>query len=346
MQKKLLISALEPSANLHLEPILRGLRDIQICGIFDKKFGLPLYPSDEFSVMGIVDVIPKIFKAKEAILELSYLSKDSDVALLIDSPAFNIPLAKAIKRKNPNIKIIYYILPKVWIWKKNRVKEVEKYCDVIASIFPFESQFYPNSKYVGNPLLDQIKSIKNRDKTYNQVAFLPGSRKSEIKSLMPIFKEVAKHIDAKKILVIPPFFTKEQIKSLYKDIDDFQIVRDSHEALLMSDFAFICSGTATLEAALIGTPFVLAYKAKKIDFFLAKIFIKLKYAGLANIIMDFEKREKLHTELLQNGVNVSNLLSEYQNYNKEKFYQSALVLREILQHGSAQNIINEIFDIL
>ncbi len=339
---KLLISALEPSANLHLKPILNNLHDIKICGIFDKSFGDPLYPSDEFSVMGIVDVIPKIFKAKEAIFELAYLSKDSDVALLIDSPAFNIPLAKAIKKANPNIKIIYYILPKVWVWKKDRVKLVERYCDVLASIFPFELQFYKSAKYVGNPLLDQITYTKDINKTYNSVAFLPGSRKSEIKSLMPIFKEVAKEIDKKKLLVIPPFFTQEKIKKLYGDIDDFTLVYNTHSALYESDFAFICSGTATLEAALIGTPFVLSYKAKRLDFFLAKMFIKLKYAGLANIIFDFEKKDKLHTELLQNSVTVKNLLHEYQNFDPKKFHVASKELHQILQHGSAKNIINEI----
>jgi len=120
----LLVSALEPSANLHLEPILDKLSEFELSGIFDEKFGTPLYKSSEFSVMGIMDVLPKILKAKEAIKEMVFLSKTADTVLLIDSPAFNIPLAKAIKEKYPKKKIVYYILPKVWAWKKGRVKNI------------------------------------------------------------------------------------------------------------------------------------------------------------------------------------------------------------------------------
>jgi len=183
----LLISALEPSANLHLEPILHELKDATISGIFDPKFGTPLYASSEFSVMGFLDVLPKIFKAKEAIREMVFLAKEADTVLLIDSPAFNLPLAKAIKAKYPDKKIVYYILPKVWAWNRKRVKKVEAYVDIQASIFPFEKQFYPNCTYVGNPLLDEIHTAHDPSKTYNRVAFMPGSRRGEIKKQLPVF---------------------------------------------------------------------------------------------------------------------------------------------------------------
>jgi len=97
---KLLVSALEPSANLHLESLLKKVDNIEIDGIFDKRFGEAKYYSDKFSVMGIMDVIPKIFQAKKAIKELALLSKECDRVLLIDAPAFNLPLAKAIKKVN------------------------------------------------------------------------------------------------------------------------------------------------------------------------------------------------------------------------------------------------------
>ena len=95
---KILISSLEPSANLHLAEILKKEK-FEIVGIFDESFGTPLYSSKEFSVMGFLDVLPKIFKAKEAIKELAFLSKDCDKVLLIDAPSFNIPLAKEIKKR-------------------------------------------------------------------------------------------------------------------------------------------------------------------------------------------------------------------------------------------------------
>ncbi len=336
---KLLLSALEPSANLHLEPLLAQL-DAEIVGIFDERFGAPLYSSREFSVMGFWDVLPKIFKAKEAIKELVFLAKDVDSVLLIDAPSFNLPLARAIKAKYPDKKITYYILPKVWAWKKGRVKKVEKYCDNLASIFPFENQFYNRATYVGNPILDEITLEKNPDIHYGTTAFMPGSRKSEIKRLMPIFREVAKEIEGDKVIIVPPFLKGEDLKELYGDIDDFNISYIMEETLAHSDFAFICSGTATLEAAIIGVPFVLAYKAKNFDYKIAKFFVKLPYAGLANIILDFEGKPPLHQEFLQDEVTKENLLNAYKNFDKEHFTASAKTIKTLLHSGSTKNLIN------
>lgn len=337
---RLLISSLEPSANLHLEPILQKLSNAQIFGIFDEKFGTPLYKSSEFSVMGFLDVLPKIFKAKEAVKEMVYLAKDADKVLLIDSPAFNLPLAKAIKEKYPDKEIIYYILPKVWAWKKGRVKKVEAYCDTLASIFPFEDQFYNRSTYVGNPLLDEITVRKDPNQTYNRVAFLPGSRKGEIKKLMPLFREIAPKIDKEKVLIVPKFFEGKDLESIYGDLRDFEICFNLQESLSQSDFAFVCSGTATLEAALIGTPFVLVYKAKALDYFIGSRVVKLKHVGLANIIMDFSGEDEVHHEFLQENANVENLLNAYQDFDNAHFVQKATRLGEILAHGAVNEIIS------
>jgi len=294
----------------------------------------------EFSVMGFWDVLPKILKAKEAIRELVLLAKDVDSVLLIDAPSFNLPLAKAIKAKYPDKKITYYILPKVWAWKKGRVKKVEKYCDNLASIFPFETQFYNKATYIGNPLLDEIRLAKNPDVTYNTIAFMPGSRKSEIKRLMPIFREIAAEIEGDKVIIVPPFLKGEDLRELYGDISEFNISYIMEETLAHSDFAFICSGTATLEAAIIGVPFVLAYKAKSFDYKIAKFFIKLPYAGLANLILDFEGKAALHQEFLQEDVTKENLLLAYKNFDKEHFSTSAKRLKSLLKSGSTKNLIN------
>ncbi len=189
---KLLISALEPSGNLHIEPILNSLDNYELFGIFDESFGSPILPSRAFSIMGFIDAIPKIRLAKKAIQDMAKLSLQVDKVILIDSPAFNLPLAKAIKEINPDVQIIYYILPQVWAWKEKRVAKVEKYCDVLASILPFEQQFYNRAKYVGHPLIDEIPEFKKKYEDTGYIAYLPGSRKSEIKKLMPIYKEVAK----------------------------------------------------------------------------------------------------------------------------------------------------------
>ncbi len=337
---KLLVSILEPSGNLHFEPILNELGSCELFGIFDEKFAEPLLPSRAFSIMGFIDAIPKIRLAKKAIKDMAQLSLHVDKVLLIDSPAFNLPLAKAIKEINPSVQIIYYILPQVWAWKAKRVAKVEQYCDVLASILPFEQQFYSRASYVGHPLLDEITTCKDTYKDTGYISYLPGSRKSEIQKLMPIYKEVAKKIAKKNILVIPPHFSKSDIEDIYGDISEFEISKDAHESFLRSEFAFVCSGTATLEAALIGTPLVLAYKAKWLDAFIARIFVKLKHVGLANILFDFAKIEPLHVELLQEAVTVENLLKEYDIIDKKKFFKNSKILHELLKHGSRESMIN------
>lgn len=336
---KLMVAALEPSANLHLEPILEKLGEVELSGIFDPKFGAPLIPSGEFSVMGFLDVIPKIKKAKEAIKKMAKMSERVDHVLLIDSPAFNLPLAKAIKQANPNVKITYYVLPQVWAWKEKRVEKVEKYCDNLASILPFESRWYNRSRYVGHPLLDEINVKKESLEESGEICYLPGSRRAEITKLMPIFRELIQKIPTKRhVLVIPPFFSNEKIREIYGDISHFDVSRNVHQAMTRAEFAFICSGTATLEAALVGVPFILAYKAKKLDYLIAKMFVKLEHVGLANLIMTFEGEEPLHEELLQEEVTVENLLKEYYEMDREYFFERASKLRKILQHGSAENV--------
>ncbi|QKF64069.1 lipid-A-disaccharide synthase [Campylobacter corcagiensis] len=340
MSKKLLISSLEPSANLHLGEILNHLENIEIYGIFDKKFGTPYMESREFSAMGFVEVLPLIFKAKKAIKNMVNLAKNCDVVLLIDSPAFNIPLAKALKKEKVKAKIIYYILPQVWAWKRKRVKIVEQNCDILASILPFDEKFYSRSTYVGHPLLDEIKVEKTSYEKEKILAFLPGSRKAEISRLMPIFRKLVLNFDEfRKILVIPPHLKNSQI---YGDINGFEVSYSTPEALSISDFAFICSGTATLQAALIGTPFVLCYKAKSIDILIAKTFIgkRIKHVGLANIFFDFMGKDSLHEELIQNEVTVDNLLKAYKNHNAMKFKTAKDELKEYLKFGSSKNVAN------
>jgi len=347
---KLLISAIEPSANLHLKYILDELNKFQvpgfkfrvdIVGVFDKRFGKPIIDSNEFNVMGFFDVIPKIKLAKEVINKLVDLSESCDKVLLIDAPSFNLRLAKKIKEKYPQKEIIYYILPKVWAWKKGRIKDVNKYVDKKAYIFPFECEIWRDGIYVGNPLLDEIKEYRD-DSIYNVVAFLPGSRKSEIKSLMPTFRILAEKIDKKALLAVPEIY-KDKIDKIYGDVSGFEIVFDAKEALLKSDFAYICSGTATLEAAIIGTPFVLMYKAKWIEYLIAKSLVKLNYVGLANIIFEKEGLGEFHKEYLQK-FDINELMSEMKNAKIQEFKLKSKKLCEILKYGATKNIVKMIKD--
>ncbi len=337
---KILVSAIEPSANFHLRYILNKWKmeneKLQIKGVFDKSLGNPVIDSNEFNVMGFFDVLPKIKLAKKTIEKLVDLSENADKILLIDAPSFNLRLAKAIKKRNPNKEIIYYILPKVWAWKKRRIKTINKYIDKKAYIFPFEKDIWKDGIYVGNPLLDEIKTFRD-DKLYGNVAFLPGSRKSEIKALMPIFKELAANIKENKILVVPEIY-KNRISEIYGNVEEFDIIFNTKEALLKSDFAYICSGTATLEAAIIGTPFVLMYKAREIEYLIAKSFVKLNFVGLVNIIFEKENLGEFHKEYLQK-FDKEELINDYKKSSLTEFRQKSKKIRNILKYGSAENII-------
>ena len=335
---KLLVSALEPSSNLHLKALYPHLGNVELCGIFDESLGDALYSPKDFSVMGIKDVIGKIFSAREAINELVFLARDVDKILLIDAPAFNLPLAKKIKAKYPDKEISYYILPKVWAWKKKRAEKVDKYCDNLLSIFPFENQFYPRCTYVGNPLMDEIKEFKTEVSKNNKIAFLAGSRKSEVRSLMSIYHELQKKHNEEAILVIPPHFSDEEIEDLYGNISSFTVIKNTHEALIQADFAYVCSGTATLECSLIGTPMVLVFVANKLEYWIGRKFVKLKHVGLANIVYDFQKKDEMHKELLQDEVNIETMFDVYKTIDAKKFLERSIELREELGKSRLKDV--------
>lgn len=345
---KLLVSALEPSSNLHLKEVLKHTQDVEIMGIFDKSLGEPLYDISQMAIMGLIDALKKIRWAYKAMDELVLLAKDADKVLLMDSSAFNLPLAKKMKTAYPDKEIVYYILPQIWASRPKRAKKLEQYCDRLLGILPFEVDYYPEGKaeYVGHPLLDEIDVHRVESETKNCIAFMPGSRKSEITRLMPIFLELRRKLgnDIRPLLVIPPSFDRNKIARLYKGNREFEILRDTHEALRRSEFAFICSGTATLEAALIGVPFTLAYIAKKVDFFIGTKLLGITQVGLANIILTRSNGTTLHNEILQEEVTVDNLLKEYNNTDRKIFADKAKELKEYLGHGSSQNVAKIIMD--
>jgi len=385
---KYLISCLEPSANLHFKEVLAHLKRLdpacEICGIYDEKLGSPIYKSSEFSAMGFIEILPLILKAKRAIAQMTRLAAECDRVLLIDSPAFNLPLARAIKESGARAEISYYILPQVWAWKPHRAEKLKAFCDNLLSIWPFEAKFFgadceedegavsqeaeskdaslqeakdkdvapkedaarpseqstKTAKYsfVGHPLLDEIKFQKTSYEKQGKIAFMPGSRRAEISRLMPIFRALApKFENSERTLIIPPHLM-DQRDEIYGPLDGFSIANDTPATLKDCDFAFICSGTATLEAALIGTPFVLCYKARAFDVWLARKLVKLKHVGLANIIFDFLGEESLHEELLQSKVSAQNLLAAYERCNAAKFKLASEKLLDYLKFGSSENV--------
>ena len=338
----LLVSALEPSSNLHLRELLKHLPShIRLHGIFDKTVSQdkPMYDISDMAVMGVVDALQKLpwfFRVADEMLQAA---RDVDAVLLMDGSGFNLPLAKKIKTAYPHKRIIYYILPQVWASRRGRAAKLERYCDDLLGILPFETAYYPSSKarYVGHPLLDEITH------TYaphpDTVAFLPGSRPGEIRRLMPHFREVRRNLATKRaLLAVPSHMSQTRIQELYGDTEGFEIRRNTHEVLAQSEFAFICSGTATLEAALIGTPFVLTYIAKAADFFIGTKLLGIKEVGLANIILRHKGDKPLHEELLQSDVTPQRLLHAYESTDRARFAQKAAELKAYLGHGSSANV--------
>jgi lipid-A-disaccharide synthase len=342
---KILVSALEHSANVHLKSLKKELNEnTEFIGIFDKDLGKPIVDLRSLAIMGIVDAVKKLrffFKLADEMVELS---READKVLLIDSSGFNLPLAKKIKKKYPDKEIIYYILPQAWAWKKKRIPILAKTIDHLCSILPFEPAYYPKDapiEYVGHPLLDQITEFKEQEvQKIKHITFMPGSRKGEIKRLMPIFKEVRHKLSniTKATVIIPEYFSSEDIAELYGDLKGFAVVHNAHKTLKEADFAFICSGTATLEAALIGTPFILAYKAKAVDYFIGSRVVKLSHVGLANIMFDKFRSEEIHPEFLQDAVTVENLLKSYETYDTSHFLDNSKALRKYLGHGSSKRV--------
>jgi len=339
---KILVSALEHSANIHLKSVLENIETkYELVGIFDTSLGNPIIDMQKEAIMGFSDAIKKLPLFLKLAKEMTNLAKDADKILLIDSSGFNLPLAKKIKKKYPNREIIYYILPQAWAWKRKRVYTLSKNIDKLLSILPFEKSYYPNYaniKYVGHPLLDQITNFKKElSDNINTIAFMPGSRKSEIKKLMPIFIELSAKLKNKTLNLVVPKHLKNSL-DIYGNISNFNIVYDAREALYNADFAFICSGTATLETSIIGTPFVLTYIAKEFDYFIAKNLIKIEHIGLANIFFKHMNLKPMHPEIIQKNVTVQNLYKVYENYNREKFLENSQILRDYLQYGSAKNV--------
>ena len=335
--------------------------------------GKPLCDISEVAVMGFIDVLKRARFFLTLRAKCLALAIECDKILLMDSSSFNIPLAKKIKARDLQKEIMYYILPQVWAWKPWRAKTIEANCDKLAAILPFEVECYAKkARFVGHPLLDEIKYFRDTESTHplapsagdgefldcfdshsksyndgfenNIITFMPGSRITEIKRIFPIFLQVKDELKRRDLatqfhLVIPRKFMGKNLAEIYGDLSDFIISFDAHTSLLKSKFAFICSGTATLECALIGTPFVLGYLARRIEAFVVKQFLNIRFVGLANILYSrINKSENFHDELLQENLTAQNLLDSYYHANPNDFLAKSLSLRKYLKNGSAKAV--------
>ena len=340
---KILVCAFEHSANVHLEALLKEFKgDVELVGVFNERLGDPIVDLRALAIMGVVDAIKKLPFFLGLSKKLLKLVPEVDKVLLIDSSGFNLPFAKKVKKQYPDKEIIYYILPQAWAWKKKRIPVLAETIDTLASILPFEPEYYPKNapiEYVGHPLLDEIPQLKQERSVGHKIAFMPGSRKTEIQNLMPQYIALQKKLQCEAYLIIPEHFS-DKVSELYGDVSAFNIVYDAHKTLYECDFAFICSGTATLEATLIGTPFILTYIAKKVDYFIGTklLNINIDYIGLGNIMFNKFKHRAMHPELWQDDVTLEKMLEAYHAMDQEQFFSDAMALRGYLRHGSSKRV--------
>ncbi len=238
-----------------------------------------------------------------------------DVLILVDYPGFNLRIAEYAKTMG--IKVFYYISPQVWAWKESRVHKIKRIVDKMFVILPFEKEFYQRYDYpvdfVGHPLLDAVNqfSIQENSLPLNSnkpiIALLPGSRKQEIATMLPLMLSMQKHYsDFQFVIAGAPSQNKEFYQTFIGDSEIKIVFNQTYQLLQKAEAALVTSGTATLEAALFGVPEVVCYKGGAISYAIAKKLVKVKYISLVNLIMDKE----IVKELIQNELNETNLKIE------------------------------------
>ncbi len=322
--KTIMIVAGEASGDMHGAGLVREMLNadpaLNFYGIGGKKMQTTgvqiLADASAMAVVGFTEVFSKL----RAILKIMQMMKESlderhpDLVILIDYPDFNLPLAKAARKRG--IRVLYYISPQVWAWRRGRIEQIKKTVTEMAVILPFEVETYREKgftvNYVGHPLLDMIKtnySLQESRKKFGldenkpTIAILPGSRLSEIRKLMPeLLKaaEILKNKIPETQFVIPLADTLEE-KDLTDMIagsrQDIKVISGhTYDVVSCADLALVASGTATLETALLKIPMIIVYKISLLSYFIGRLFVRVNNIGLVNIIAG----KTVVPELIQN----------------------------------------------
>ena len=362
----------EPSGDLHAGHLVREIKQINnhiyFSGIGgthleDQKVDL-FYNISKLSAMGLTEVFMQFPQIKKAfdLFKKKLRVNTPNLIILVDYPGFNLKAAQFAK-DHYDIKILYYITPKVWAWKKSRLKNIKKYIDHAALILPFEEKIYKKAKiqytYVGNPLMDEYsenipevlldsKPLSSKQKNTTMIGLLPGSRNNELKSLLDIMIEAATliHRNNKKVVFIiskASSINRKIIEAGLKKIRNdsmFQIKEGPvKDIFFKSELVIAASGTVTLEAALCCVPTIIVYKISPVSYQVAKLFVKVNYIGLANIIVN----AKVMPELLQNDVTPEKISKKalYMLDNLFYFQNQLQIVRKLLgKKGASKRAAN------
>jgi lipid-A-disaccharide synthase len=318
-------------------------------GKYLKNIGQKQYYSiDNLEIIGIDGLIKKsisLINIYNALLH-KLVQINPDILLLVDYPGFNIRFAKAAKKKG--FKTIYYVAPQVWAWGKRRLYKLKNCVDLLLCILPFEAKIFSTvgikTLYTGNPIISKINyQYKTKSDLFDNIsldpslytiAILPGSRKKEIKNHMPIITEAMSQLkDLQFIICKSNEISHELIQKYVKVNKNIKITEGlTYDCLKYADFAWVCSGTATLETAIINTPMLIFYKTSLLTYFLAKLFLNIPYIGLPNII----SCKKVVPELIGNKMTPNNIIQTFNNLKENTSIQVSY-LKDIKEKLLVQN---------
>jgi lipid-A-disaccharide synthase len=285
-----------------------------------------LYGAGEISVMGIVEVLPKlrrILRVKKG-LEMAAAHRQPACAILVDIPDFNLRLARTLKRLG--IPVAYYVSPMLWAWRRGRIRQVEAYVDRMLCILPFEEEFYRragvSARYVGSPVLEhvpspapatQFRSALGLDPGAPTLALLPGSRPAEVKRILPAMAAAAKRIaiDKPGLQIVVPIaagLTKDDLTVPFAQagLSPHWVQGRAPEAVAASDVAVVASGTAVLEAGLMLRPVVVVYRVAWISGLVGRLLLKVVHVSLINLLAG----RRVVPELLQRRMSPAGIAAE------------------------------------
>jgi lipid-A-disaccharide synthase len=332
-----------------------NLKALEISSIYDLK---------EITYIGFTSVILNIFKINKKINETvkAIIDFNPDVLFSVDSPDFTLRVAERVKKYNRKIKTVHYVAPQVWVWRKNRVKKIKKFIDHILLLFSFEKIYFEkenvNNEFVGHPLLDDIIESKidiNQifEKNKALISVFPGSRISEIDTLMPILLNFIELMNKDHQDFIYIFHSTKQHSSLIqkyiktKDIKNCEIISDekikSH-TLKKSIFAIAKSGTISLEICKSKIPSIILYKMNFINYLIVKTLVKVKFANIINITAN----EEIIPELLQSKCNAENIYKSVSyfinnpNIMKEQINKTQFILEKLKSPISSAEMASKV----
>lgn len=343
----------------YLKQILETKSEVEafaLGGSYLEAAGANLYDHiSKLSLVGIFEILPKIPMLLSFISKLAnhIVSLDLDEVVLVDFPAFNLRLLKKLKQLNPDLKITFLSPPQTWVWGKSRIKKLKK-ADKLVVLYPFEVEWYKsfdiNAQWLGYPFIEDLAYFfEESTKKEKSIAFILGSRKSELEKLLPIFLDVIKRFTmlypGTKILIpVAKSFSIEYVKSKFdqfgfipnKDIIFVQDDKEKYKLISRCAFAVSKPGTISLELALLGVPSIIAYKVSPLTFHLAKLFVYVKYMSLPNLFLG----EEIFKEFLQGRCNSEFIFEELKSQYEIFLSQNQKYMDTITKLSTIRNVLS------